>query len=145
MLARGDLVVKECEILADLISKVSDLQAQARRTCGTVWLTAMGFGFQTGNPKLHILAAIAGAICWWQDARYLAKRRALRARYCTLARALAIDLEAPAIADPMAINGETTAGDVVRAIVSPSLWVFYTALIVIGIGVWYRRAVLGVP
>lgn len=141
---RGNLAVKECEIIVGLISNLTKLQGEARRSGSTVWITAMGFGFQLGNPQLHLLAAIAGLICWWQDARYLAKRRALRARYCRLTEALAANPDEPPISDPLTLAAKESAGDIARAIFSPSLWVLYTALIGTASVIWIKGAFPGI-
>jgi hypothetical protein len=83
------LLVKECELLAGIINRLGDLQGWVQRQFALIWCTIMGVGLELKNPQVPLLAGLAALLTWYVDARYVAKRRALRRRYERLAAALA--------------------------------------------------------
>jgi hypothetical protein len=139
------LLIKECELLAGIINRLGDLQGWVQRQFVLIWCTIMGIGLELKNPQVPLLAGMAALLAWYIDARYVAKRRALRHRYERLAAALAHGPEgARAIENPMSLQVEASAADVWVGLRSPTLLILYGGVFALSLLVtWYRWHVLG--
>jgi hypothetical protein len=104
----------------------------------------MGLGLELKNPQVPLLAGLAALITWYIDARYVAKRRALRRRYERLAEALAHGPEgARRIDDPLSLRAEASAADFWGGLRSPALLILYGGVTALSVLVsWYRWRLL---
>jgi hypothetical protein len=136
------LLMKECELASGIIMRYRELEGWMQRQFALVWCSLMGVGYQMGNPNLHLLAGLATLIVWYWDARYVAKRRAMRRRYEAVATALAQKPDTASIPDPLSLHSEESAGDLRAAVFSRPLAIFYGATIAVSVFVWVVQAFL---
>ncbi len=132
--------MKECELIADIVSRLSSQGHSTKQLAVTVWMAAMGLGWQQHLPSLHLLAAVDGLIFWWLDAFFLATERRFRRRYQTIVAALAAKPSDPEVADPLSLRADGEFGAILWAGFSCTIWVLYIPLAVFGTWVWLRRA-----
>jgi len=138
MTDRADLVVKECEFITDIVNRLSSHGHSTKQLAVTVWMAAMGLGWQQHLPSLHLLAAVGAVIFWWLDAFFLSTERRFRRRYQTIVAALAAKPSDPEVADPLSLRVDWGCGAVLWAGFSCTIWVLYVPLVVFGTWVWLR-------
>ena len=138
MISKPELIIKECELIAGIVNRLSSQGHSTKQLAVTVWMAAMGLGWQQHLPLLHLLAAVGGVIFWWLDAFFLATERRFRQRYQTVVSALAAKPSDPDIADPLSLRTESSFGAVLRAGFSCTVWVLYLPLVVFGTLVWFN-------
>jgi len=133
---RADLAVKECELIAGIVGRLSAHGHATKQLAVTAWLAAMGLGWQQEHPNLHLLAALGSMVFWWLDAFFLSAERRMRWRYCTVAAALAANPASPTVADPLSLDCAGAPNGVLRAAFAATTWVLYVGLIVVGLWAW---------
>ncbi len=136
MTDRTDLAVKECELIADIVGRLSTHGHATKQLAVTVWFAAMGLGWQQRLPSLHLLAALGSGVFWWLDAFFLAAERRMRWRYGVVAATLASKPTAPIVVDPLSLDCTGAPDGLLRAAFSATTWVLYIGLMIVGLWAW---------